>query len=271
VRRAAVLGVLLAAACGGRSEAADPARWVAAWGAPITGSATSSTSHATVRDVARVTLGGSRVRIRLSNALSTTTPLHVAAASIALQKSNPGAALVPGSSRAITFGGRPDITVPPKTGYVYSDPVDFPVAAQQNVAVSLYLSDSTNPGAGGAAYNTSYVTANDAGDRTGDESATPFTTTTTSPYAVTAIDVLTDEADGAVVGLGSSTFHGNNSTTDGYNRVLDLLSARIDNEMPSGQRKGIVSAGIGGDTLHAGLDRVARDVLSQTGVAGVIV
>src|SRR3954468_4448921 len=267
-----VVGSMVAAVltAGALASEADAAQWVAAWGAPINGSATSSLSNATVRDVARVTLGGDRIRIRLSNAFGT-TPMHVGAASVALQKTSPEPGLVAGSSRPVTFGGSRSVTIPPKTDLLYSDPVDLPVAAQQNVAVSLFLPDGTNPGAGAAAWNTSFTTANGAGDKTGEDSGASFTESSTSPYGVTAIDVLTDEADGAVVGLGSSTFHGNNSTTDGFDRVLDLLSVRIDTEIGVGQRKGIVSAGIGGDPLHAGMNRLTRDVFSQTAVAGVMV
>jgi len=86
----------------------------------------------------------------------------------------------------------------------------------------------------------------------------------------TGVDVLTSEAGGAVVGLGSSTFHGYNSDQDGWDSVLNDLSARIDDELPDGRRLGVVNAGISGDTLHAGLERAERDVFSQSGVTGVI-
>jgi lysophospholipase L1-like esterase len=240
-----------------------------------------------VRNLVRVSVGGTRVRIRVANALSGTTPLVVGAASLALAKAPGSAALVAGSARPITFDGRPGITLAPKTPYAYSDPVDLPVSAQQDLAVTLTLPADKEPGALAATWNTSFVAP---GDALGDESGTPFAPGASSAgggahpggqqlplncsgcatYALTAVDVLTDEASGAVVGLGSSTFHGYNSDQDAWNTVLNDLSVRIGAELPSGHRKAIVNAGIGADTLHAGMERVERDVFSQSGVTGVI-
>jgi lysophospholipase L1-like esterase len=227
------------------------------------------------------------VRIRVSNPLSTDTPLVVGAAYVAIQ--DPAAAvspqLVAGSSRQLTFGGQPGVTLPPKTDFVYSDPVDLPVKAQQNVAVSLYLPAATEPGASAATWNTSYKTSDGAGDKTREEDGSSFSAPSPSTvgghqeplscagcttYALTAVDVFTDQANGAVIGLGSSTFHGYNSDQNGFDSVLNDLSVRVDKELPPGLQKSVTSAGIGGDTLHAALDRIQRDVYSQTDVTGVV-
>ena len=77
----------------------------------------------TVRMIARASIGGRRVRVRLANALEKPT-LRVGAAHIALRSA--GAAIVPASDRALTFGGRPSTVVPPGT-MVLSDPVDLVV------------------------------------------------------------------------------------------------------------------------------------------------
>jgi lysophospholipase L1-like esterase len=287
MRRAAVVLVAAACAAAPAGAAAATPQWMAAWGASPTGSATGGPSNATVRNLVRVSLGGSHVRIRVANALSTDTPLVIGAATIALAKAPADATVVAGTTRAITFdGGHPGITVPPKTAYVYSDPIDLPVRDQQDLAISLYLPAATEPGALTATWNTSFVTEDGAGDRTRAESADGFSPGKTSAggsgrglplncsgcatYALTAVDVYTDEAKGAVVGLGSSTFHGYNSDQDAWNSVLNDLSVRIDHELPFGRRVGVVNAGIGADTLHAGLERAERDVFSQSGVTAVI-
>ncbi|HUS25002.1 MAG TPA: GDSL-type esterase/lipase family protein [Candidatus Binatia bacterium] len=293
LHRAAALTLgLTAAACGitsdsgaGPGGAAAPATeaWIGAWGAPITGSS-AGPANATVRNIVRPTIGGHRLRIRISNAMDAATPLNIAAATVALVKE--GAQIVPGSTRVITFnGGSRSVWVPPSTDFVYSDGLDFPVQAQQDLAISLFLPDTTTPVGSGAAWSTSFVTADGGGDRTleedgasfapigGDQAPpeTPLVCSGCSTYALTAIDVMTDEADGAVGAIGSSTFHGNNSTRDSHRRVLDQLSVRVNAEVPRGRQKGIVSAGIGGDTLHAGLGRLARDVWSQSGLKAVMV
>ena len=72
-------------------------------------------------------------------------------------------------------------------------------------------------------------------------------------YALTAIDVLTTEANGAVVAFGSSTFQGYESDYDADDRVADLLANRIESEIPAGRRKGVVDEGVGSDSLYVGL------------------
>ena len=285
-RAVAALAALAAAAAVVPAGAAAAPQWIAAWGASPTGDATGGPSEATVRNLMRVSLGGTRIRIRVANALSGDTPLVIGAASVALARGPGDASLVPGTSRPITFAGRRSITLAPKTPYVYSDPVDLPVRAQQDLAISLYLPAKTEPGAGTATWNKSFVTADGAGDKTTQEGADGFEAGPSSAggsfngaplncdgcatYALTAVDVYTEEATGAVVGLASSTFHGYNSTPDAWNTVLNDLSVRIGRELPFGHRKGIVNAGIGADTLHAGMERAARDVYSQSGVSAVI-
>ena len=86
----------------------------------------------TVRMIARTSLGGRRVRVSLANALEKPT-LKVGAAHIALRAD--GAAIVPASDRALTFGGRTSTVVPPGT-MVVSDPVDLTVPALADLAVS---------------------------------------------------------------------------------------------------------------------------------------
>ena len=51
-------------------------------------------------------------------------------------------AIEPGSDRALTFGGRPSVTVPPGAP-ILSDPVDLAVPALGSVAVSLFLPEIT--------------------------------------------------------------------------------------------------------------------------------
>ena len=276
MRRALLITIALAlAAVHVHADAAPKPAWIAAWAAPITdsavatlGSTSGAPANATVRNVSYVELGGRSLRIRVSNAFGGGTPLRIGSATVALV--GDGASINGATIRRVTFGGRRGITLKGGTQYAYSDKITFNVRAHSLVAVSLYLPSGTNPNAFTANYNTSFLTDNDAGDHTADPSADAFTGTTGSTYALTAIDVLTPEANGAIVGLGSSSFHGTASTEDTYGRVLDLLSVRVKRYISAGNRKSVISAGIGGDTLHAGLSRMNRDVFSQTGVTGVI-
>ena len=78
---------------------------------------------------------GRRVRIQVSNAFGS-KPLVIGNAHIALR--DKAAAIVPTSDRALTFGGRSTMTVPPGA-LIVSDPVDLTVPKLTDLAISLYL------------------------------------------------------------------------------------------------------------------------------------
>src|SRR5258705_1766621 len=80
------LPVVLAAIALGGAAPASAATWIAAWGAAPTGPATGGPDNATVRDLVRVSVGGTAIRIRVANALSTDTPLVICKASVAPAK-----------------------------------------------------------------------------------------------------------------------------------------------------------------------------------------
>src|SRR5258708_24730796 len=98
-------------------------------------------SNQTVRMIARTSIAGEMLRIRLFNAVGGRS-VRVGAAHFALRRS--GSALVPGSDRVLTFSGNPSVTI--YAGQtVVSDPVKLSVAALTDVAVSLYLPGETGP------------------------------------------------------------------------------------------------------------------------------
>lgn len=65
----------------------------------------------TLRQIAHVSLGGERLRVRLSNTFGS-APLVIGAARVALQSD--GAAIVPESDRALSFAGQASIVIPPE-------------------------------------------------------------------------------------------------------------------------------------------------------------
>jgi hypothetical protein len=89
-------------------------RWVGTWSAaPVppgtTFGAPTTFENQTIRHIVRVSVGGRRVRVRLSNAFGEAS-LRIGAAHVARHDS--GAAIVPDSDRALTFAGQPAITIP---------------------------------------------------------------------------------------------------------------------------------------------------------------
>ena len=96
-------------------------------------------TNQTVRMIARGSIAGSRVRVRLANAFGS-APVALGAAHIALREK--GSAIVAGSDRALAFNGKPGVTLPPGA-VILSDPVDLKIPALADVAVSLYFPGET--------------------------------------------------------------------------------------------------------------------------------
>jgi hypothetical protein len=88
-------------------------------------------NNQTRRDIVRISLGGTRVRVALSNAFATAA-LTIGAAHVATRAMD--AAVVPGSGHAPTFSGQPTIGIPAGAAVV-SDPVDLAVAALADLTV----------------------------------------------------------------------------------------------------------------------------------------
>jgi lysophospholipase L1-like esterase len=236
----------------------------------VAGTSGSGPTNATVRNLVRVQLGGGQVRIRLSNAADPSVPLVIGAASVAVASDGQTPALVSGSSTPLTFGGHAGTTLAPGTDYMYSDPVNFPVTSQEDIAISLFLPAAREPTASATNYAPSWQTGNGAGDATADAAGTSFTSSQQlNTYALTAVDVVATPGDGAIVAFGSSTFEGSQAIPGQHGRVEDLLGAR-GVSLAAGHRRSVISAGIGGDTLHEGLKRIDRDAFSQSGVVGII-
>jgi hypothetical protein len=82
-----------------------------------------------------ISIGGDRLRVRISNAYGN-RPLPIRAARIALRDKGP--ATVHGSDRKLTFGGS-DGTVIAGGSVHFSDPVDLTVQALADLAVSFHL------------------------------------------------------------------------------------------------------------------------------------
>jgi len=248
--------------------------WYAAWGTSQQGLDTTVLSNSTVRLIARPTVSGRQVRVQLQNTFGT-GPLVIGAASIGARINS--AQLAPGSNAALTFGGSSAVTIP-AGGAVYSDPVAFEVNAWQDIAVSLYVPSATQVSRHTNARKTSYLTATGAGDRTAEESATAFTSTTTSMLLLAAIDVYSSSTDGSVVFFGDSITDGTATTTDGHDRWHDIIALRFMFDSRAKARLGLVNEGIGGNRVTnifpggspAAVDRLDRDVLARSGITHVV-
>jgi lysophospholipase L1-like esterase len=247
---------------GGRAtpaKAPPPAQAIAAQGF----------SNQTVRMIVRTSIGGSRVRIRLSNALDS-TPVAVGAAHIAIRSKD--SEIVSGSDRPLTFSGKPGFTVGPGM-VIVSDPVDLSIPKLGDIAVSLYFPEPTGPPTSHGGLRTSYLSKE--GDFTGQPSI-PDATTTGMYYWLCGIDVLAPPQVSLVVALGDSITESFRSTPDTNRSWPSVLAARFASNKRTANLA-VGNMGMGGNRVlrdNTGASMVARfdrDVLSQPGVKWVIV
>jgi lysophospholipase L1-like esterase len=252
--------------------------WVTAWGTSQQALGMATVTNATVRMIARVTVPGDAIRIRLDNAFGT-TPVRIGSAYVGQRIQ--GAALASGSNRRVTFNGEPGVTIAPG-GTAVSDPVALKVVAWQDLGVSMFLPEANvHPSQHGGAVVTSYMTADGAGDAAAEDARTPFTKTTTAMWWLKSIDVQSSTSPGAIVAFGDSITDGTCSTLDAHDRWEDWLSIRLQWNARGGAIKAIVNEGIGGNTLTRenltpppdsppALERFDRDVMSHHGVTDVV-
>ncbi|MFH9074175.1 SGNH/GDSL hydrolase family protein [Streptomyces alboflavus] len=226
----------------------------------------------TVRQVVRVSKGGTKARVELSNRYGT-KPLRIVGATIA--RTAEGAAVEGGSVRKLAFGKGGSVTIP-AGGKVYSDGVPFAVKALESLTVTLYLAEPTGP----ATFHmqSSATSYRAQGDHTADRGGAAFTETSDSWYYLSGVEVSgkgTARRD-SVVAFGDSITDGTGSTLDTDNRYPDELAERF---AAAGKPRSVLNHGISGnqvtnDTSWAGEKGVVRfkkDVLSEPNVGTVIV
>jgi lysophospholipase L1-like esterase len=232
----------------------------------------------TLRQTVRVSAGARRVRLRISNQFGGT---ELSVARVCLARPSGGRAgvssITAGTSRPVTFGGRPGVVVAAGEDAV-SDPVDFPVAAAAVATVTMYL-DAGQPDAGGVTAHpgsrtTSYLAAGDHAADPGLPGAVPVD----HWYLLSALEAGSPSGQPvtAVVILGDSLTDGRGSTTNGNDRwpdqLLDLMRSRGD----AGDIA-LLNQGIGGNRVlrdglgPAVLARLDRDALAVTGVKWLVV
>ncbi|WBS01274.1 GDSL-type esterase/lipase family protein [Pseudoduganella sp. SL102] len=261
------LAAMLATAAAGAEQ---PTRWVATWGA-APDAAGPALAPQTLRQVVRTSLGGTAVRIALSNEYGT-GPLAIGSAHVAVRGN--GAGLVPGSGRAVTFDGSPTVTLE-KGGSIVSDAVDLRVAPLQELAISLYLpAGSAASTIHGAALQTAYIAP---GIDAAAAEAFPAGPTDDSRHFITGVDVAAPGGAGAIVVVGDSIADGIGSTEDGNARWPDILAQRLSG---AAAPVAVVNAGIAGNRIvrnaarpfagPATMARLERDALDKPGVKWIV-
>jgi lysophospholipase L1-like esterase len=281
---AAVLLVLAATiAVVASSRPADAARrgparesWVTSWSAGPQAAAPRTLAAAgfdnqTVREIIFSSVGGDPIRLELTNVFGA-SPLQVGRVTVAV--AGPGAAVVPGTIHAVTFGGSTSIQIP-AGAQILSDPVAMRVRPLQELAVSVYLPGRTGPATFHMdAQQVNWVSA--PGDHAADQGTGAFTTPTQSWYYLSDLIAGSSGARGTVVAFGDSITDGVGSQVGANARWPSDLARRLD--ALGGPALAVADEGIGGNRVLTssrwfGISAEARfgpDALDQPGVRDII-
>ena len=216
-----------------------------------------------VRQVVRVSAGGSTVRLQLSNVYGSGA-VRISSAYIAHVGRNDHE-IVPRSAAYLTFKGKRGTEI--KAGQaMFSDALRFKLLPLQKLSITInYAKAPSEPTVHMGSRTTSYILHG---------TATPMTDFKESFredhwFNIAAVDVLST-TDKAVVVIGNSITDGKNSTTNRNDRWTD----RMAEVMPE---TGVLNLGIGANCVLSkfigtpAVKRFDRDVLSQRGIKAVIV
>ncbi|HEX5356225.1 MAG TPA: GDSL-type esterase/lipase family protein [Aquabacterium sp.] len=264
------------------------ATWVAAWGAPQSDAFLSlSLNNQTLRQVVTVHQQGQAIRVRLSNRHGT-EPVHVDDMQLGLSAGD--AAVVPGSSRSLRFGGQSAIVLKPGAS-AWSDPLPLTVKPMQRLTLSFHAPGHIS--ALSRHFGADEYLWRASGNQTTTASGQTFARIDNglqrSWALIDGVDVQTHQPGRVLVAFGDSI-------TDGYvpdpnvplvpgtalngkdERYPDFLSRRL---IAANQNVSVVNAGISGNRLlsppplpmfgEQGTQRLQRDVLDVAGVTDALV
>jgi lysophospholipase L1-like esterase len=253
--------------------------WVGSWAAAVTpagpsGVSAAGVSNITMRQVAQLSIGGSGVRLRLSNRYGT-KPVVIGTTTVASRRDAAGTPTVERAKLvSVKFGGHLSITVP-VGAEVVSDPIGITVADDSDLVISTYFPNPTGPL---TQHPTGYATAFAAkGEKTRDLGASYRKMGGMARYLIDGVDVKSS-ARGSVVLFGDSITDGAATAVDRNQRYPDQLADMLLTQ-PEDRVLGVLNAGISGNRLlsnsgtagDAGLARFERDVIRRPGVRTVVV
>ncbi|KAF1017543.1 MAG: hypothetical protein GAK31_00809 [Stenotrophomonas maltophilia] len=217
---------------------APPSHWIASWQASpqvVWGRdllfptlVPGQLQDQTFRQTARLSLGGPRLRVRLSNVYGT-QPLTIGAASVAAQAGAPPLAL--------SFDGRPGVRIGPGQQRL-SDPLALATQDLQTLQVSIYLPQPTPlQDFHWEGRQTSWIAPGDQSRAAGLKDAAA----TTARLFLTGIEVDAPASARSVVVIGDSITDGASASLDQDQRWTDHLAVRL---APHGMA--VANAGISG-------------------------
>jgi len=223
-----------------------------------------------IREIVQVSVGGKKVRVKLSNEHSK-QPLEIKSVDIAkAMTSGSSSEIDEGTLKTLTFDGKQNVTIQAGEMAV-SDPIAFKVDNRGNVALTVHYGECDNKIVTGhpGSRTTSYLAEGNTNDFSNAKKTDHW-------YTICGIDVAGKKKTRAVAILGNSITDGRGSTTNQQNRWADNLSrALLANKAT--RDVAVLNLGIGGNcVLRGGLGptaskRYERDILQQEGVKYIII
>ena len=261
-------------------------KWVTTWGTAEEKCDTTkdampkmTLTDTTVRQIIRVTTGGQKLRLRLSNQYGE-SDVEIQSLHLAKQVQADASTIDVSTDAVVKVNGSEQFTIP-KGKVIVTDEVDFSVNALDNVAISAYFGAAPTQnitGHRGARATTYQVAGNQV-------SAEAFSSVkkTTSWFFLADASIWSPDKSKAVVCFGDSITDGYGTDAtylgkkpDSYTRWIDYFAKRLQaNE--STTHISLINEGIGANSIlgsyptDAGKDRFKRDLLEHDGVAYCII
>lgn len=257
------------------NESSRPDNWVGTWATapqlvePGNLAPEPGLSNNTLRQIIRVSVGGNKIRLRLSNKYSKDS-LFINAVTVALPTENGN--VNPATITELNFNGSKGFSIAPCSD-IYSDPVSFNLKSNSLVAINICYGNTTKSVTGHpGSRTTSFIVTGDQTKIAGFKDAVK----TDHWYSIMNLDVQTEKPFYAIAILGNSITDGRGSGTNKQNRWPDILSQKL-LANPSTQNIGVLNFGIGGNCVVRGglgptaLNRFDYNILNQRGVKWLIV
>ena len=245
-------------------------KWTGTWAAAaeFTGPSDmpkSSLSNRSLREIVKVSIGGTSLRLQLSNEFSK-EPVEIR--SIYIADGSETWTIDTKTARYLTFGGKRNVTIEPGTA-IFSDVVKYNLRPLQRLAITINYGSQTpvNATSHRGSRTTSYIIDGVSKPKTSFENGERAD----HWYNIAAIDVLAEEQTPSVAIIGNSITDGRGSTTNLQNRWPDFLMEAL------GGQTAVLNLGIGGNCVVEGglsepaLKRFDRDILGQRGVKTLVI
>lgn len=262
-----------------QASAEETGTWIAAWGTGLTNISFADYSDikptfgkVSVRIVITPTASGTKVRFKLSNKYGV-RDMKINRATVA--KSTGGSNIDKSTLKRLFYNGSNSNFVIPAGKEIYTDPIDFPVTAQENIALSIYIADYQEITSIGLSGATTYFSFDNTTSEDNINFTLPLKYNSISVVPIVgSMDVYSVEPDAySIVVIGDSTVS---------NNVPLYLSRQIYGEDCT--NVGVVGKGIFGNSLTSDgqgtagniygpsiIKRMQKDVIEQPGVRYAII